>query len=162
MNYSNLLFLISPITLFVSYCFAEGRREGYYYYMKSLSGKIDENFNEHAMFTSQRILVEMILVNSLWFISLDRDIETFIPFTLFVACLFIFPFIHDYTYYQTRNVLTPGVYPFGVNSQSKDSQSVIDHAKIGKRNISTPGTRMALFIIGVIIILFDLIYVLLK
>lgn len=156
------LALAFTATYFIEYSKLEGQREGYHYYFKSLSGLIDANFKEHKLFTLQRGTVAILIMLGLISLWLFKVIPAIIALSFFAALWMHFPFIHDYNYYQTRNKLTPGVYPYGVNSQSKDSQSVIDHAQIGKKNISTPGTRLVLFIAGQVIILIDLIYIILK
>lgn len=137
----------------------EGFREGLYYHEKCEAGHIENDYDEHAMFSVQRIMVGALLFTL--FCLIDGMYFSAILSVLLLGP--VFTLIHDSIYYEVRDAKKPGTYPDGWKSQSTTSKSKLDNAKIGKYKLSTPDTRLiagiaciVLFFICRILIFFNL------
>ena len=150
----DLLEYATVILLTIGYADIEGKREGMYYWMKSLSGLIDNDYKEHNLFTWQRVIVVGLTHIIFWY-TLDSASLALIS----LVCLWsMFPMIHDTSYYSERERLVPGTYPNGFNNQTVKSTSKLDNIK----NLSTPTTRFILFMIGATGLVVNIIYMIHK
>ena len=100
---------ITAILAWILYSVFEGIREGYYFNANPTPTK----FNIHILFNIQRIAVLtliFIIAGNIW-----------------IACCFMFPFIHDGAYYMTRNKLNKDVYLKGFwDNPSSTSTAILD------------------------------------
>lgn len=113
------------VVIGVLYSLLEGMREAYMYNMTLVERNTE--FNEHIIFTAQRLLVFTLMY-------FNSDLWTVI------ALVFAFPFIHDGMYYTVRNYLNPKIYKNRWFAESKTSTAVFEFSV---------EVRILLFIIGI-------------
>lgn len=83
---------------FICYCIYEGEREAYYYFYESKVSGVKKNL--HSIFWTQRLLV--VILTCVTMPDYAR-----VPTALSFA--FIFSYLHNGVYFETRNYLTPGI-----------------------------------------------------
>jgi len=116
----------------ILYAMLEGYREGNYWgARKTIFPYID--FHEHKLWSSQRFAVLSIVI-------------IHINIVVAIACMFVFPFIHDGMYYLRRNMLDPDIYPKGFFDQSTTSTAILT-------KFFTPMVRTVCAVIGIAIYL---------
>lgn len=90
--------IVIPIIVFVCWCgyaAMEGNREAAFFHLISVDKKTGRGL--HIVFTIQRALVLVCMALCLWKVA--------------VACIFVFPFIHDGSYYSSRNTFDVAAAP---------------------------------------------------
>lgn len=131
----SLLFL--PIVAIVAiYTIYEGIREGYYMHYRMNYANAVENL--HTIFTIQRALV-YLLSTSLFFLTMNPVIAIFAT----IGIILIFSFIHNGTYFLTRNNIDKKIYP----KRFFDDTVTPNHKAAAKLNIDVK-VRTFMFIFG--------------
>jgi hypothetical protein len=153
-----LLGFILTINSMVLYMVEEGKREGFYYWLKCLANKIEENFKEHNLFSIQRLSVGIVTL----FLFLCIFDNKWLAILSTISLWSMFPFIHDNAYYNEREKLVPGTYPKGFENQTVKSNSILDNVVIKRKSLSNPTTRFILFMIGVLSLLSNIIYMIIN
>ncbi len=126
--------------LWIWYSCNEGHRDGYMW--KYLANKVNVPTNHYIhlllfisrLICSTGIVVYYIMVEPLWYLVIGE---------MAFICL-IFPFFHNGTYYNTRNLLDPGTYPKGFKDQSTTSVAYTT-------KYTTWKARLIMFILGMVI-----------
>lgn len=130
--------ILMAITWIV-YAVLEGVRDGYFYHYRNTSTSIMTE-NIHFIYLIQRALfwMSIIIIHGTLYNIIDTIAYAF-------SLAFMFSFLHNNVYYETRNRLSPGVYPKGWRSISTTSEAKMEFT-------FTQRTALMLFGIALLII----------
>lgn len=120
-----------------SFSYLSARFEAMYYNHEIHSNFLDNN-NEHPLLICIRICV---LIPLAYLVKWD----------VAIAYVFIFPFIHDGSYYKMRNIIDSGIYTKKWFAQSETSTAITT-------KIFTPLIRTLFFITGIFYIILKTVY----
>lgn len=143
-EFHHIMQMFIVFVLWMFYCLYEGIREAYYYHATSLTG-INKSHNLHLLYTIQRTIV-LILCFFATGAKFSSMVELF-------ALAYMFPYMHDGSYYSKRNDLNVLIYPRRWKDDSTTSTA--------KFEIKYKG-RMLMFICGLIIFSTDVALTILK
>lgn len=135
------MIILGALLLWMGYSLLEGFREGFYWHYKAL-GEDNQKFEIHPIFATQRgivlLLIGLALLNCLiwWKILL-----------FLVGLSLIFSFLHNGSYYTTRNCLNPNIY-----KDKWKAQSTTSTAKLTK--LMNFRNRTIFFVVGLVMMLF--------
>jgi hypothetical protein len=125
--------------IFLQYVILEGFREGYYWHYKNKSND-NSKFDIHPFFSWQRGLFFLTMV-----CIMASNIKEVIDIgKMILGMLLMFSFLHNGSYYVTRNKLDENIYSKGFLDQSTTSTAIWT-------KFMTPISRTTLFVIGLVI-----------
>lgn len=96
---------------FICYCIYEGEREAYYYFYESKVSGIKRNL--HSIFWNQRLLVVILTCA-----TMPHEIR----FLTLLSFAFVFSYLHNGVYFETRNYLTPEIYKLKWKDASENAK----------------------------------------